>query len=57
MLEELRPRGSEGQGRSLYCSQVARRVVILHAFIKKTQSTPMRDLALARRRLKEVHDG
>ena len=56
-LFELRPRGTEGQGRSLYCFQVGQRVVILHAFIKKTQSTPMRDLALARRRLKEVHDG
>jgi len=47
----------EAQGRSLYCFQVGQRVVSLHAFIKKTQSTPMRDLALARRRLKEVYDG
>jgi phage-related protein len=28
--------------------------MILHAFIKKTQKTPQRDLELARRRLREV---
>jgi phage-related protein len=28
--------------------------MILHAFIKKTQKTPQRDLELARRRLQEV---
>jgi phage-related protein len=29
-------------------------LVVLHGFIKKTQKTPMDDLALARRRMKEV---
>ncbi len=29
-------------------------IVVLHAFIKKTQSTPIEDLALARQRMKEV---
>ena len=33
-----------------------RRVIILHAFIKKTRATPVRELATARRRLKEVKD-
>lgn len=33
------------------------RVVVLHAFVKKTQATPERDLRLARRRMKEVCDG
>ncbi|MDP1693516.1 MAG: type II toxin-antitoxin system RelE/ParE family toxin [Burkholderiaceae bacterium] len=28
-----------------------------HAFIKKTQQTPDRELKLARRRLKELQDG
>jgi phage-related protein len=29
-------------------------LVVLHGFIKKTQKTPVDDLALARRRMKEV---
>jgi phage-related protein len=33
------------------------RVVVLHAFVKKTRATPDRDLRVARRRMKEVRDG
>ena len=29
-------------------------LIVLHAFIKKTQKTPADDLALAKRRMKEV---
>lgn len=36
---------------------LARRVVVLHAFIKKSQQTPDRELRLARRRRKELHGG
>jgi phage-related protein len=36
---------------------VGRRVTVLHAFIKKTQQTPDRELKLARKRLKELQDG
>ena len=32
-------------------------LVVLHAFVKKTQATPERDLRIARRRMKEVRDG
>ena len=56
-LFELRPRGREGIGRALYCYLVGERVVVLHAFVKKTQATPERDLKIARRRMKEVRDG
>lgn len=56
-LFELRPRGRAGIGRALYCFTVGKRVVVLHAFIKKTQQTPDRELKLARRRLKELQDG
>ena len=56
-LFELRPRGREGIGRALYCYLTGRRVVILHAFIKKTQATSERDLRIARKRMKEVQDG
>lgn len=55
-LFELRPRGPEGAGRALYCYVKGRRVVILHAFIKKTRATPARELAIARKRSKEVRD-
>jgi len=51
---ELRPRGRSGIGRAFYCFLVGRRVIILHAFIKKTQKTPEKDLKVARRRANEV---
>ena len=56
-LFELRPRGRSGIGRALYCFRVGKRVTVLHAFIKKTKETPVRELKLARRRLKEMQDG
>ncbi|WP_153116098.1 type II toxin-antitoxin system RelE/ParE family toxin [Rhodocyclus tenuis] len=56
-LFELRPRGRTGIGRAFYCYLVGKRVLVLHAFIKKTQQTPDSDLKLARRRLKEVQHG
>ncbi len=55
-LFELRPRGREGLGRALYCFVIGQRVVVLHAFVKKTQATPKPDLALARKRMREVSD-
>jgi len=36
---------------------VGKRVTVLHAFIKKTQPTPDRELRLARKRLKELQHG
>jgi len=56
-LFELRARGKEGLGRSFYCFAAGKRVVILHAFLKKTQETPAQELKIARRRMKEVHSG
>ena len=56
-LFELRPRGREGIGRTFYCFVTGRRVVILHAFVKKTQDTPEQELRIARRRMKEVQNG
>ena len=55
-LFELRPRGREGIGRALYCFVVGRRVVVFHAFVKKTHAAPQRDLEIARKRMKEVSD-
>lgn len=56
-LFELRPHGRTGIGRAFYCFMVGKRIVVLHAFIKKTQQTPERELKLARRRLKEIQNG
>ena len=39
--------------RILFC-QVEDRMVLLHAFVKKTRTTPKEDLALARKRQKEI---
>ena len=56
-LFELRPRGRSGIGRAFYCFLVGKRVVVLHAFIKKSQQTPDGELKLARKRFKEVQHG
>ena len=53
-LFELRVRGQEGIARVFYCTMVQRRIVMLHAFIKKSQKTPKRELNIATRRQREV---
>ena len=52
-LWELRMRGRDGIGRAIYVAVSGRKVVILHAFIKKTQKTPRKAMETARRRLQE----
>jgi phage-related protein len=56
-LFKLRPRGREGIGRTFYCFVIGQRVVILHAFVKKTRDTPEQNLKIARKRMKEVIHG
>ena len=56
-LFELRPRGRSGIGRAFYCFLLGKRIVIVHAFIKKTQETPDKELKLARKRVKELQHG
>ena len=56
-LFELRPGGSEGVGRAMHCFIEGRRIVVLHAFVKKTQKTPKAEVRLARRRIREVRNG
>lgn len=56
-LFELRARGKDGIGRSFYCFLKDKRIVILHAFIKKTQATPKRELTIALKRMKDVDHG
>ena len=53
-LFELRPKGREGIARVFYCTQVGRKIIVLHSFIKKTNETPKRELEIARKRQQEV---
>jgi phage-related protein len=53
-LWELRVTGRDGIARAIYVTATGRRVLILRAFVKKTQKTPTQELELARQRAKEV---
>ncbi len=55
-LFELRIKAAEGIARVFYCTVVNRRIVMLHHFVKRTDKTPRRELATARRRMKEFKD-
>jgi phage-related protein len=53
-LFELRMKSKEGIGRVFYCVLPNRRVVMLHAFVKKSSKTPPNELRIAQARAKEV---
>lgn len=53
-LWELRLTGRDGIARALYVTAIGRRVVVVRAFIKKTQKTPRSEIELALRRAKEI---
>ena len=53
-LWELRARTQGGVARGIYVTQAEQRVVILHVFAKKSRKTPLRALAIARDRMKQV---
>jgi phage-related protein len=50
-LHEIRVAHPEGPFRVIYCFKPGRRIVLMHAFVKRTQQTPADDLELARKRL------
>jgi phage-related protein len=52
-LWEMRFSGRDGIARAIYVTAIGRRVVVVHAFLKKTQKTPQAALKLAERRAKE----
>jgi len=54
---QVRPRGREVIGRAFYCFVVGQRIIVLHAFVKKTPATPEQELKIARKRLMEVQNG
>jgi phage-related protein len=53
-LWEIRLSGKNGIARSLYVTAYSRRVVVLRTFIKKTQKTPSREIALALKRARDA---
>jgi phage-related protein len=53
-LWELRLTGRDGIARALYVTAVGRRVVMVRAFVKKTQQTPRSEIDLALKRAKDV---
>jgi len=54
--EELRFRDRAGIYRVFYYSRSAKGILMFHAFQKKSQSTPQREIELGAKRLKEMLD-
>ena len=48
--------GRDGISRALYVTARDRRVVVVRAFVKKTQRTPKREIELALRRAGEIEE-
>lgn len=53
-LFELRMKSKEGIGRVFFCNLPGRRIMMLHAVVKKSAKTPANELKIARDRMKKV---
>jgi phage-related protein len=53
-LWEMRMKGKDGISRAIYVTAIGQRVVVVRVFIKKTQTTPTREIELALRRAREI---
>jgi phage-related protein len=53
-VEELRVWDEAGTYRVIYTARLVQTVVVLHAFQKKTQTTPQREIDIAKRRYAEL---
>jgi len=53
-LWEIRMKGKPGIARAVYAVAKGKKIIILHAFVKKTQKTPTKSINIALKRLKEV---
>ncbi len=54
-LIELRVRGKQ-EVRIFYAFAIGKRIYLLHGFIKKTQTTPKKELDIARKRQTEIKE-
>jgi len=55
--EEIRVSDSSGAYRVIYLARRAEAVYVLHAFHKKTQATPRKDLEIAKGRFRQLLGG
>ena len=55
-VREIRLREPSGAFRVIYLAALPNRIVVLHAFQKKTQQTAKRDVDLAAKRLRELKE-
>lgn len=55
-VQELRVRDTAGVYRTFYLVKDRRGILVFHAFEKRAQWTPVQDIELGRRRLREVLD-
>ncbi|PCI69165.1 MAG: hypothetical protein COB26_00340 [Piscirickettsiaceae bacterium] len=53
-VKEIRIKGEQGIFRVIYVTKYLDRVVVLHAFQKKTQKTAKKEIDLAKKRLKSL---
>ena len=53
-LWELRLKARSGIARAIYVTVTGKRVIIVKAFVRKTQKTPLKELATGRERAKEL---
>jgi phage-related protein len=55
-VAELRIRDRTGVYRAFYYTRSPSGILVLHAFMKKSQATPRQDLDVAKKRIKEMLD-
>lgn len=53
-LFEIRVKAKEGIGRAFFCYELKHEIIILHAFRKKAQKTPRKELNIAMNRMRQV---
>ena len=53
-LWEIRMKAQPGIARAIYVTAKGKKIIILHAFVKKTQKTPKKAIDIALKRLKET---
>lgn len=53
-LFELRLKSVEGIARVFFCLLINKKIVMLHAFTKKSQKTPDKEIRIAKLRMKEL---
>jgi phage-related protein len=53
-VSEIRVSGRPGEFRVIYVASIGSTIYVLHAFHKKTQKTPKRDIDLAAARFRRI---